>query len=332
MYNLENYLQNISIFEYVALLSEKSVKKYLFLNYLSLYLHLIYRCVCIYHYNFWVQAYKAKNSFKFNTHLTYLLILTSKFVFLSSLIYNFFFLATGQKYLSQLKQVNVVLKFFLLNDSEKEVGPVDDLISFTILFITTIISFILFSIFCMLTGSKSIHWTLAMILIIAFLILTIPLNLLIDFGLYAFAYVRGSSTSTSLLREFVFDIIATTTIFIRFIIQNIRFLFIFIAIFELLEWTINYSSNLFLTNYFLSTNLFVNTDYTNYLYNHSNINILLINSILTVIFYFYYFLHLLFLLIIQISVYIGISIWLFFFLYSTKFLTKYEKYFSYKNA
>jgi hypothetical protein len=35
-------------------------------------------------------------------------------------------------------------------------------------------------------------------------------------------------------------------------------------------------------------------------------------------------------LLVQITIYVGISVWLFFFLYSTKFLTKYEKYFSLK--
>jgi len=50
-----------------------------------------------------------------------------------------------------------------------------------------------------------------------------------------FAYIRGSASSGNLIKEVVFDMISTFTVFIRFIIQNIRFLFIFSAIFELLE-------------------------------------------------------------------------------------------------
>lgn len=332
MYTLDYCIPHVYYFEYIVCAPEINLQGSFLFNYLSLYLQLLYHFICIYHYKFLVQTYKIKNFLKFDVYLVYLLALLSKFIFLTSLIYNFFFFATGQKYVTQVKTTNVALKFFLLNDSEKEVGPTDDLISFILLFITTIMSFILFSIFCMLTCSKSIHWTIAAIVIIAVLIWTIPLNLLIDFGLYAFAYVRGSSTTNSLIREFIFDIIATTTIFIRFIIQNIRFLFIFIAIFELLEWVVNCSSTLFVTNYFLSNNIFSNTNHQQCFYTCLNVNILIVNSILTVIFYFYYFLHLLFLVIIQISVYIGISIWLFFFLYSTKFLIKYEKYFIYKNV
>jgi hypothetical protein len=67
------------------------------------------------------------------------------------------------------------------------------------------------------------------------LILTIPVNLFIDYGFYFFSYVRGSASGGNFIKELLFDLISTFTIFIRFIIQNIRFLFIFSAIFELLE-------------------------------------------------------------------------------------------------
>jgi hypothetical protein len=67
------------------------------------------------------------------------------------------------------------------------------------------------------------------------LVLTIPVNLFIDFDLSFFAFIRGSASGNNPIKELLFDIISTFTIFIRFIIQNIRFLFIFSAIFELLE-------------------------------------------------------------------------------------------------
>jgi hypothetical protein len=120
----------------------------------------------------------------------------------------------------------------------------------------------------------------------------------------------------------LFDIISTTTVFIRFVIQNIRFLFIFSAIFELLEWVFSTTSNIFF--------IFEIKEINNYFLSSSNNNLLIINFIMFIILYFYYTLHLLFLLLVQITIYIGISAWLFFFLYSTKFLNKYEKFFSYK--
>lgn len=121
-----------------------------------------------------------------------------------------------------------------------------------------------------------------------------------------FAYIRGSASSGNLIKEVLFDMISTFTVFIRFVIQNIRFLFIFSAIFELLEWVFSNNSSLFLTNCIIQNNIFIN--FSDIFYNTGNINILLINSILFIIMYLYYFLHLLFLLLVQITIYVGISV------------------------
>jgi hypothetical protein len=171
---------------------------------------------------------------------------------------------------------------------------------------------------------------MASLFLISLLILTVPLNLFIDFGISYFAYIRGSASSTSLIKELLFDIISTFTVFIRFVIQNIRFLFIFSAIFELLEWVFANNSSFFIVTDFYSYNLFSNFSAVEYANSTKNFNLLLVNTIMFVILYFYYSLHLIFLLLVQITIYIGISVWLFFFLYSTKFLGKYEKFFSLK--
>jgi hypothetical protein len=73
------------------------------------------------------------------------------------------------------------------------------------------------------------------ILLVSVLVLTTPLNLLFDFGISFSVYVKGTGTSSVLFKEVLFDIISTFIVFIRFLIQNIRFLFIFLAIFELFE-------------------------------------------------------------------------------------------------
>jgi hypothetical protein len=160
------------------------------------------------------------------------------------------------------------------------------------------------------------------LLLVATLILTVPTNLFLDFGISFFVYIKGSASSSSLLKEFVFDIISTFTVFIRFVIQNIRFLFIFSAIFELLEWVLAANSNIFIAsgniNKFIS-----NVSINDYFFLNKSTNLLLVNSVMFVILYLYYALHLIFLLLMQITIYIGISAWLFFFLYSTKFLNKY---------
>jgi hypothetical protein len=246
------------------------------------------------------------------------------------IIYTIFFISYLENYIKQVFYINNLTKLFILNESEKEVGPVDDFIFFAILFLLTLCSFIIVSLLVILLHSSIFIWIFASLFLVSILILTVPLNLFFDFGISFFVYIRGSASSNSLIKELLFDIISAATVFIRFVVQNVRFLFIFSAIFELLEWVFANNSSLFLTNYYTNYNIFVNFTSNNYLFSNGSLNILIINSILFIILYLYYFLHLLFLLLVQITVYIGISIWLFFFLYSTRFLGKYEKFFIYK--
>lgn len=246
------------------------------------------------------------------------------------IIYTIFFLSYLENYIKQIIYLNNFVRLFILNESEKEVGPVDDFFFFAILFLLTLSSFIICSLFFIIFNTNNLVWIFGALLLVSVLILTVPTNLFIDFGISFVVYIRGSASSASLVKELLFDIISTATVFIRFVIQNIRFLFIFSAIFELLEWVFSNNSSLFLINYYSNTNIFINFSNYDYLFITKNFNVLVINSILFIILYFYYFLHLLFLLLVQVTIYVGISVWLFFFLYSTKFLGKYEKFFIFK--
>ena len=245
------------------------------------------------------------------------------------IIWTIFYLTFFENYIKQLISLNNLSKIFILNENEKEIGPFDDIIFFAILFFLILTSFIVASISILIYFNNILIWLISIFILVSIFILTIPVNLLIDFGLQFSTYVKGSSSSTNLLKELVFDFISIFIMFIRFIVQNIRFVFIFFSLFELLEWSFNYTNSIFVHNF---NNYIVNYNYQNknlinfFLDNSSN-NVFLINSLLFLILFFYYYVHLLFLILIQISVYIGISLWLFFFLYSVKFSNKYEKYF-----
>ncbi len=265
------------------------------------------------------------NTFTFNNLFVYLIYFLNKFFKITLfliIIYTIFFITTFENYIKQLVYSNSIAKFFILNENEKEIGPVDDYFFFVILFVLTLCSFVFISIFFIIIQTKILIWTVASLILVAMLILSVPVNLFLDFGIAFFAYIKGSASGGNFIKEVLFDIISTTTVFIRFVIQNIRFLFIFSAIFELLEWVFSTTSTVF---FFFNPN-----EINNYFVNTSNTNLLIVNFLMFIILYFYYTLHLLFLLLVQITIYIGISAWLFFFLYSTKFLNKYEKFFSYK--
>lgn len=235
-----------------------------------------------------------------------------------------FFLTNLENFIKQINSINAISHIAILNNNEKEVGPADDYYLFAVLFFLTISMFIFSAIVFVIVQSSIILWAIGGFFLLTVLILTVPVNLFIDFGIILCTAVRGSASGNNFVKELVFDIISITTVFIRFIIQNIRFFFIFSGIFELLEWSIANNSSLFLSLCYEQSNLFVNLNYSGF--TTTSLNYLLINTILFVLLYLYYLLHLLFLLLVQVTVYLGISIWLFFFLYSTKFLTKFEKY------
>ena len=299
-------------------------------NYIGFYLDIYYKNLCVFntHYiNYSIST--VHNKLFFINIISYLNNFFKILLFLI-IIYSIFFITNIYNYIHQLTQNNYLAKFFILNESEKEIGPVDDLIFFVVLFILTLFSFIFSSFFYLILQGKFFIWAFSALILIMILILSIPVNLFIDYGFYFFAYIRGSASGGNFIKELLFDLISTFTIFIRFIIQNIRFLFIFSAIFELLEWIFTVNSNIFFMFNTENKNFLINLSSINYIFNNSNYNLIIINLFMFVILYFYYTLHLLFLLLVQIVIYIGISSWLFFFLYSTKFLNKHEKFFLYK--
>ena len=326
--NLENFnkfntFNSALINEFNILNSFMNTTQILSLNYLNLYYDFIINLNNGYINYIWTNSIIIKQYY----YLLNFFITFIKLNIIIFIVYSIFFLTYFENYFKKIIYSNSLAKLIILNETEKEAGPVDDFLYFALLFILTISFFIFITVSIILFHSKFYIWINASFALLAFFFLTLPVNLFFDYGVSFVTYIRGSASSSSLLKELIFDIINTFTVFIRFIIQNIRFLFILLAIFELLEWVLNATNNNFLTNYVNNSNIFVNSSINLYNFNNENYNIIIINSILFIIAYFYYFLHLLFLLLVQITIYIGISAWLFFFLYSTKFLSKYEKFF-----
>jgi len=81
-----------------------------------------------------------------------------KFIFKLNLflfiVYTIFFLTKLENYIKQIKSITILAKLFILNSSEKEVGPVDDYFFFAVLFFLTISLFIFTSVFLILIQSK----------------------------------------------------------------------------------------------------------------------------------------------------------------------------------
>lgn len=276
-----------------------------------------------------------KELFVLNNNLVTNLI-SYNFVFItivvkySFLIYIIYHITTYSYYninALNTNQNSFLSKFLHIIDSEEELGSLDDALTIIFLFMIVFGWFFIFSLpFAYLFKTQFTLLGLGSILLITFILLT-PLSTLLDFGISFTTYIRGASSGSNLLVECVFDIIGTLVVFTRFIVQNIRFVLIFFAYFELFEWTynssfvnailqlLNFDYEISLENYYMSLN-----DITNLFYFLS----LLITSIIS---YLYYLVHLLILIFVQVTIYLLISFWLFFFFYTSFTLNKTEKLF-----
>jgi hypothetical protein len=220
--------------------------------------------------------------------------------------------------------------FKTLSDlGEQEYGSYDDF-KFFLFFLIQMFTWYCWVLFIGYTfsiqsDSKLILLTTSVIITI----LTIPVRLLWDFGLAFGMYVRGAASSSNLVVEAFFDIIGVIIIFTRFIVQNIRFLLVFVAFFELFEWV----SVTFETNYFIQAcTPFSNLDSNFTLIEPKAIFILLITFLKTSFIYLYHLLHLIIVSFMQIGVYLMVSFWLFFFLYTSFFKFSIDNYFFVKRS
>lgn len=158
-------------------------------------------------------------------------------------------------------------------------------------------------------------------------ILTIPVRLLWDFGLAFGMYVRGAASSSNLVAEAFFDVIGVIIIFTRFIVQNIRFLLVFVAFFELFEWT--FSATETMNTLKLSLDICNNLDFWT-TFDSTAFLMYVVTWIKILFIYVYHLLHLIIVSFMQIGVYLMVSFWLFFFLYTSFFKLTTDSYFSVK--
>jgi len=218
--------------------------------------------------------------------------------------------------------------FKTLSDlGEQEYGSYDDFKFFLFLLVQMLVwycwVFFIGYTFSLQSESKLILLTLSVMITI----LTIPVRLLWDFGLAFGMYVRGAASSSNLIVEAFFDTIGVIIIFTRFIVQNIRFLMVFVAFFELFEWSAASTE----TAYILQFNLNMCNDFSFFAHLEArSIFMYVILLVKTLFIYLYHLLHLIIVSFMQIGVYLMVSFWLFFFLYTSFFKLTTDSYFSVK--
>lgn len=135
-------------------------------------------------------------------------------------------------------------------------------------------------------------------------ILTIPVRLLWDFGLSFGMYVRGAASSSNMIVEAFFDVIGVIIIFTRFIVQNIRFLMVFVAFFELFEWVCGSTEIAYLLKF--NADMLEERDRIASL-DPQSIYLFILLTAKTSFIYFYHLLHLIIVSFMQIGVYLMVS-------------------------
>lgn len=217
--------------------------------------------------------------------------------------------------------------FGYLNDTEEELGAIEDVLSYILVFALFIVWFFFLVVFAAYTVN-SINWIFSLMFLIIIVAFLVPFFVLKNYGIAFVTYVRGSGKTTNLVFEGVLDLISVSIMFTRFLIQNMRFIFIFGAFFELYEFIYD-KMYVDLSYLFLGQNYFTNfslNNYTNW-YWYELVSHLLLSFFL----YIYYVGHLTLLFISQLTTYFALSFWLFFFLYTTFILHTHEKYFFLKD-
>lgn len=216
--------------------------------------------------------------------------------------------------------------YAFLADTDDEVGAIDDMIIYGLMFAVIVSWYFFFTIFVTYLNSN-MTWFIILLNFIFLTALLLPFFILYSFGASFPVFVRGVGKSTSIFMEAFLDFIAIGVMFSRFILQNFRLALVFAAFFELSEYIYMNCDfiGISLFDKFFSVNIF-NTVSTIYWYDW-------VGDFLTAqLLLIYYWGHLVIVFITQLINYFLLSFYLFYFLYTTFVFESHEKYFFFKRV
>ena len=296
------------------------------------YLHLFY--LKQYFYSIvTISSYQATTGFtqffSYNLNTLFLItFLTTKWAYAFILMILCYFFTNINQVRYQYG-FNFYFNYFkMISDlGEQEYGSYDDFKFFLFFLVQLFVWYcwVLFLGYTFTLSSNSFLNVLTAIIMIT--ILLIPVKLLWDFGLAFAVYIRGAANSANLVVESVFDLLGVIIIFTRFIVQNIRFLLVFVAFFELFEWA---AMSFNLIYFFNLPNSSIFT--LEILSQPTALFTLILNTIKVMSVYLYHLIHLIIISFMQIGVYLMVSFWLFFFLYTSFFKVILDTYFLVKRT
>jgi hypothetical protein len=159
--------------------------------------------------------------------LNYLLQVSFLFYFIIFFTVLFFSFFSKNKEGYQIDVEHSVIN--LSSEAEKEIFSIDDALNllFFLLFFFGVYFGLLF--LSMSSSFTELFVFFLPLLFIFYFIVLIPFNLLFDFGLFFVVYLRGSSNTSSLFFECVYDYIGVIAFFTRLIVQFVRLVLMFVV-------------------------------------------------------------------------------------------------------
>ena len=219
-----------------------------------------------------------------------------------------------------------IFLYAYLDEIEEECGQIEDVISYIVYFSLFVLWFFFFNVFAAAIIIKYMGWFLIIFSLILIMGVVVPNSVFLQIGLAFVQYIRGSAKSTLLFFETLLDFVSVSVIIIRFFVQNIRFVFIFVGFFEYFEFIeskIQPLSHIVLP--YISWDDYWAGKFNNWYWFE-----ILFQLISQSVMYIYYIGHFIITYIAQLSIYLILSFWIFFFLYTTFSLPSKEKYFFFK--
>ena len=211
-------------------------------------------------------------------------------------------------------EYNSVINYLV--ESEKELGSLDDMLLGVSILICIYGWFFFGTVFLNFLTNSNINYIYCGFPLFLFIVLGMPTNMVWNYGIFYSTYLRGSSNTTLFFLEFMYDILATTIMYIRLFVQNVRFILMFFAFFECYEF---FNNVIFITKNYYS----VNSNFSVF-HNFYNFFITTTNFF---IFYLYNIGHLMYTIISHFFAYLILVFWFFSFLYTTFLQEKLELFF-----
>lgn len=229
----------------------------------------------------------------------------------------------------QYGQFIFTINYGYLGEIEGEYGANEDYLGYLMGLLLLVFWYYLFTLFLHYIWEYYLHSILVGWVFLICLTWLLPFTTLGNFGLGFASYVRGAGKGVAVGIEVLLDYIAVSVIFIRFFIQNIRFLLIFLAYFELFEFL---NLQVYFNSIYFGTSLFAYKSWCGGSYTGVLFLELFFNLVWVGVLYFYYVIHLTILYLVQIGIYFLLSFWLFGFLFTSFTLTPLERHFLVKRS